>query len=115
MLKWNFLILMSWMTHLLYNRDMEPLKQNTDENLGKIINSLVKIDSSIRNGQFLYAHREINKLLAEITRGEYNINQNNTIAIVASIKRTILFLRPMVKAYSQNQTSLDIVRRISKC
>jgi len=72
----------------------------------------MKVDSSIRNGQFLYAYREAHKLVAELARGEYDIGEKNITEMVASIKRTILFLHPMVKAYSQNQSSLNIVRKI---
>ena len=37
---------------------------------GGIIVSLSTIDSAIRNGHFLYAYRETNKLFSEVSRGE---------------------------------------------
>jgi len=94
--------------------DMNNKKENRGS-LDKIIRDLLAIDSSIRNGQFLYAHREANKLLSEINRNEYEIDPQNSDLLQLSIKRTILFLRPLVKIYSLNQTSLDIARKALKC
>jgi hypothetical protein len=91
------------------------MNQNTKKHPDHIIRSLMKIDSSIRSGQFLYAHRESNKLLAELMRKEYDIEENMIGEITSSIKRTILFLHPVIAAYAQNQASLDIARKYAKC
>lgn len=78
--------------------------------LGKIERSLLIIDSAIRNGQFLYAFRETNKLLSDLGKKTLTAG-DNTQDLMSSLKRTSLFLRPMVDAYSQNQCSLGIIRR----
>jgi hypothetical protein len=91
------------------------MSKNEKKHPDYVIRSLMKVDSSIRNGQFLYAHREANKLLAELIRKEYDIEDDLINEIESSIKRTILFLRPVIAAYAQNQSSLDIVKRSSKC
>lgn len=91
------------------------MNQNQKQHPDCILRSLMKIDSSIRNGQIVYAHRETNKLLAELRRKEYDIESNVEHSLECSIKRTILFLQPIVAAYSQNQSSLDIVRKSSQC
>ena len=80
-----------------------------------ILHSLMKIDSSIRNGQFIYAKREANKLLAELNREEYNIDTCDAKMLYSSLKRTVLFLSPMIKIYAQNQTSLGIIRNVIQC
>ena len=72
----------------------------------------MKIDSCIRNGQFIYAHRESNKLLSEINRKEYDLSEDVSGLLVASIKRTTLFLKLFIEIYSQNQKSLDIAKRV---
>lgn len=94
---------------------MDTMTQEQKKHPDGIVRALMRVDSSIRNGQFLYAYREANKLLAEATRGEYSIEKEEQEAIVSSIKRTILFLRPIIESYAQNQASLDIARRILKC
>lgn len=81
--------------------------------MGRIERSLLTIDSSIRNGQFVYALRETNKLMAEIRRGEVQAGDAKA-ALLSSLNRTGLFLKPMVAAYSQNQCSIGIARR-SEC
>jgi len=91
------------------------VKTDCQINPDKLTRSLMRMDSSIRSGQFLNAYREANKLLAEFSRGEYATEDDGNGSIEASIKRTILFLQPLIKAYSQNQATLDIVRRISRC
>lgn len=73
------------------------------------------MDSSIRNGQFVYANREAKKLLAEISRGDVYVPQEIAAQVASSIKRTILFLKPMVDVYSQNTSTIDLVRRYEKC
>lgn len=79
-----------------------------------VLNALMKIDSSIRNGQFLYAHREIHKLYSELKRGEYGKAMVNE-TLMSSLRKTDMFLNPMVRAFSQNQASMDIARRTLKC
>ena len=61
------------------------------------------------------ANREANKLFAELDRGEYDIDQEQTKSLLSSIKRTILFLRPMVDVHAQNQSSIDMARRMLAC
>jgi hypothetical protein len=78
----------------------------------RLSNSLAKIDSSIRNGQFIYANREANKLLSEIKNGKIDVGKEYADRLLSSLKRTILFLRPIVDVYSQNQSSIEIARRI---
>ena len=80
-----------------------------------VFQSLLKVDSSIRNGQFVYANREANKLFAELERGEYDIDQDQVESLLSSIKRTILFLRPMVDVHAQNQSSIDMTRKMLAC
>jgi len=87
-------------------------KSNTKKNKDNISRSLMKIDSCIRNGQFIYAHRESNKLLSEINRKEYDLSEDVSGLLVASIKRTTLFLKLFIEIYSQNQKSLDIAKRV---
>jgi len=79
-----------------------------------IIRSLLVIDSSVRNGQFLYAHREIRKLLAEIARGEYDTDADLG-QVVSSLKMTELLMKPVLRVYSQNQATLDVARRVLGC
>ena len=81
---------------------------------GGIIVSLSTIDSAIRNGHFLYAYRETNKLFSEVSRGEYD-TEHDLGELLSSIRMTVLFLKPIIRAYAQNQASLDIARRTMKC
>lgn len=88
---------------------------NTKKNQDHIDRSLMKIDSCLRNGQFVYAHRESNKLMAELSRKEYDISTETCDLLKDSIKRTILFLKPMIEPYSQNQKSIGIIRKAVEC
>jgi len=75
----------------------------------KVERSLLTIDSSIRNGQFVYALRETNKLLSELKRGDLSVGEK-TDPLIKTLKMTSVFLKPMVAAYSQNQCSLGIIK-----
>lgn len=81
---------------------------NSKKHTDYITRSLTKIDASIRNGQFVYAHRESSKLLSELKKHEYEIEADISEKLQASLKRTILFIHPVIEAYSQNQKSLDL-------
>jgi 3-methyladenine DNA glycosylase Tag len=90
---------------------METTSLNSKKHKDHIIRSLTKIDASIRNGQFVYAHRESNKLLSELKKNQYEMNGDVLAMLQSSLKRTILFIHPIIEAYAQNQKSLDIVRK----
>jgi hypothetical protein len=89
----------------------KPARQHK---LGQVERSLLTVDSAIRNGQFVYALRETNKLLGELTRGEASAG-DQTPDVMASVKRTSLFLKPMVEAYAQNQRSIGLLSKGAKC
>lgn len=91
--------------------DSSTAQPNPPNNSDRIIRSLLVVDSAIRNGQFLYAHRENQKLLSEILRCEYGDDHSRFDELVSSIKMTSLLLKPIIRMYSQNRTSLDIARR----
>ena len=86
-----------------------PQQPNSPLAPGRVERSLLTIDSSIRNGQFVYAIRETHKLLAELKRGEITAG-DATASLISSLKRTSLFLKPMTAAYAQNQCSIGLIR-----
>ena len=106
------LIFMTRMPQLTYNRLMSEQGKTIHRDPSGVSLSLMKIDSSIRNGQFLSAHRELHKLYAELVRGEYGDIGREDI-LLSSLRKTDIFIQPMVKAYSQNQASIDIARRLT--
>jgi hypothetical protein len=65
----------------------------------RTLNSLLKIDSSIRNGQLVYAYRQVNKLLSDLYSGNHDVDPSVIEALAASVKRTVLLLKPFISSY----------------
>lgn len=79
------------------------------------MHALLKIDSSVRNGQLVYAYRQTCKLYSDLKKGDHDVGQGDIEALLSSVKRTILMLKPVIAAYAQNQTSIEIIRRSGQC
>jgi len=86
-----------------------------DLRANRTFSSLMKIDSSIRNGQIVYAYRQSTKLLADLHGGNHDVDPSAIEPLTASVKRTVMFLKPLIASYAQNQSSIDILRRTSLC
>jgi len=72
--------------------------------------SLYKIDSCIRNGQFITAHREIHKIISDIG----DPNDLGLYDVVSHLNRTLVFLQEAVDAYSENQKTMEALKRIRR-
>jgi len=81
----------------------------------RALSSLLKIDSSIRNGQLVYAYRQVNKLLSDLYSGNHDVDPSIIEALAVSVKRTALLLKPFIASYSQNQSSIDLLRKANSC
>ena len=67
--------------------------------------SLHKIDSCIRNGQFVSAYREIHNVLAKI-------EETPELGIIRThLNKTLALLQGTVDAYSENQRTMDALKK----
>jgi len=94
---------------------MESQINTISGNMSVTLHALLKIDSSIRNGQLVYAYRQASKLLADLRSGNCDVDITVRQQLLSSVKRTVLFLKPLISPYAQNQSSIDIVRRSCQC
>jgi hypothetical protein len=86
-----------------------PPNKTISRSIDRVEALLLTIDASIRNGKFVDALRTTNKLAAELNRGELSAGEN-TSDLICSLKRTRMFLMPIIDAYAQNQHSIGLLK-----
>ena len=78
------------------------------EFLDNALSASQRIDSYVRNGQFVNAHREIGKLVSEI---ESDAGEDPEIGeMLMYLRRTDAFLQDAINAYCENQRVMEICR-----
>jgi len=86
------------------------------DDIEKIVSSLQRIDSCLRNGQFVLAARDIGNLSASIScmKAEKLAEMGRYLDVeemLQHLKRTGSFLQDILLAYGENNKTRDLVRR----
>jgi hypothetical protein len=86
------------------------------DDIEKIISTLQRIDSCLRNGQFVLAAREIGNLSTDMgSMGDDKLAEMsrhlNVQEVLQHLKRTGGFLQDIILAYGENNKTRDLVRR----
>ena len=95
---------------------MDNGKLDLLDRIDKIASTLQRIDSCLRNGQFVLASRELGTLSADLnSMGVDRMAEMDRYFSVQDIlhhlKRTGGFLQDIILAYGENNRTLDLVRR----